>query len=88
MKVDPNKLHLLLGKVILAFDSHLWYKADGDIGDNSCFYRLAEIIGTNRDGDVVTVDVCFQDETYRISRGHLLHGLKMSKNLQDAISVV
>lgn len=52
---------------LIVFDSQTWQKT-GDIGDNSQFYLMAEVVKEyEKDGDNL-VDVRFEDG--RISKGH------------------
>lgn len=57
-------------KTAIVFDSNSWSKT-GDIGDNSSFWKKAEVIRYR--GDLV--DVKFEDG--KISNGHFKSGIKI-----------
>lgn len=72
--------HLLLGRVVVVFDSYLWTKAGGDIGNNSWFWRLANVIAVH--GDDGTVDVQFIGDN-RVSHGHFISAIEYSAVLEE-----
>jgi hypothetical protein len=70
----------ILDRVVLVFDSISWTQAGGDIGDNSCFWKLARVTATYwKDGDPIA-DVTFVDNGEH-SRGHFVSAIKYCKNL-------
>ena len=70
----------ILDRVVLVFDSTLWDQAGGDIGDNSCFWKLARVYSTYWKDDEALVDVEFVDNG-KHSKGHFVNALKYCKNL-------
>jgi hypothetical protein len=61
---------------MLVFDAKAWTEAGGDVGDNSCFWKEADIVEyTLHDGER-TATVRFLEDN-RISRGHFLSGMRM-----------
>lgn len=66
-------IYLPPGTIISVFDSKLWnYK---DVGDNSQFWKNAEVVEIN--GDTVTVKFMHDG---RISRGHFISMVQEAKN--------
>lgn len=63
------------GRLVLAFDSSAWSEHH-DVGDNSIFYRPAEVVAehTLKSGERV-VDLRWLGGSH-VSRAHFLHALK------------
>lgn len=63
-----------VGDMCIAFDSNSWMKT-GDIGDNSCFAKRAQVLNVRQtdDGEWLA-DVRFEDG--RESNGHFQSGLQ------------
>ena len=73
MKTPCHNPDHLKGEWLVVFDSIPWTRT-GDVGDNSQFWKAAQVVECYWiDGDQL-VDVRFIDNRKRISRGHFLHG--------------
>lgn len=74
--MDVKFIHLPPGIIMRVFDSKLWNWKD--VGDNSQFWKDAEIISvyTTEDGKLLA-DVRFLHDD-RISTGHFVAGMKES----------
>lgn len=83
MTYTTEQLENLVGRLLLAFRSDLWDRAGGDIGDNSCFWQLAEVqsytVVLPEDEEETEVHLRF------LSDGkmgwYVLNGLKVCPNL-------
>ena len=62
------------GEVVLAFDSREWSE-HGDVGDNSKFWKRAEIVTLYHLRGDYLAEIYFLQE-HRMSRGHFVSGLK------------
>lgn len=72
MKTSCHNPDYMKDEWLVVFDAQAWTKAGGDIGDNSQFWKAAQVIECYwKDGDQL-IDVRFIDSR-RISRGHFLH---------------
>ncbi len=71
----------VIGSTVKAFNGAEWAKT-GDVGDNSQFYREAEIIDLiNHKSEIYPSEEWVADVKWKhngeISRGHFIHGLKL-----------
>lgn len=64
------------GHRMLVFDADEWRNADGDVGDNSCFWHEAEILSVqwHKNPDEVTATVVFASG--KESHGHFVHMMR------------
>lgn len=71
---------LTLGEIKLdnlydVFDGQEWSKVGHDVGDNSCFYHPARVIGIYYKDDLPVIDVIFVHNNKR-SNGHFPFGIR------------
>lgn len=65
---------IIPGQTYNVFDGAAWYRL-GDIGDNSCFWKAAEVISVYELDNERMVDVRFI-ASGRVSRGHFTTSLR------------